>query len=76
MEGLGDLDACICHVAPTPEAPRGIYHYHSTLQNGVVGLGFPYFLLCYHGNVDEESLPRTAGGGMGGAPPGDRRPPP
>ena len=35
---------------------NGIYHYHSTMMNGEGDMGFPYFLLCYHGEtfLDEE----------------------
>ena len=33
------------HQEQTPEAPKGIYHYHSTSKNGDGLIGFPYFLL-------------------------------
>ena len=52
IEGLGDLDECNGHFAPTPHDPEGFYHYHSTMKNGDGRIGFPYFLLCYHGFYD------------------------
>ena len=75
-DGLGDLDECNGRFGPTPEYPEGIYHYVSTPLSGdptlvtdtdgnqVAMIGFPYFLLCYHGiaNVNEQ----TSGGGQGG----------
>lgn len=75
-EGLGDLDECNGRFGPTPEYPDGIYHYVSTPLSGdptlvsdtngdqVAMIGFPYFLLCYHGiaNLDEQ----ISGGGQGG----------
>ena len=51
VEGLGDLDVCNGHFGPTPDFPDGIYHYHSTIENGIGDMGFPYFLICYHGIV-------------------------
>ena len=50
-EELGDLDVCNGHFGPTPDFPDGIYHYHSTIENGMGDMGFPYFLICYHGIV-------------------------
>ena len=50
-QGLGHLDVCNGHFGPTPDFPDGIYHYHSTMMNGVGEMGFPYFLLCYHGET-------------------------
>ena len=41
VAGLGDLDSCNGHYAATPDWPEGIYHYHSTWENGVGGIGFP-----------------------------------
>lgn len=58
VEGMGDLDECNGHFGPTPEVPEGIYHYHSTRLNGAGSLGFPYFLLCYHGIPDERNFAR------------------
>ena len=52
IEGLGNLDVCNGHFGPTPDFPDGIYHYHSTMLNGEGDMGFPYFLICYHGEVD------------------------
>lgn len=70
VAGLGDLDECNGHFGPTPEAPEGIYHYHSTRVNGAGGLGFPYFLLCYHGVADAGNFnPGGQGNGPGGPPP-------
>ncbi len=51
VAGLGHLDVCNGHFGPTPEFPDGIYHYHSTMMNGDGAMGFPYFLLCYHGET-------------------------
>ena len=51
VQGLGHLDVCNGHYGPTPEFPDGIYHYHSTMMNGEGEMGFPYFLLCYHGET-------------------------
>ena len=59
VQGLGHLDVCNGHFGPTPEFPDGIYHYHSTMMNGEGDMGFPYFLLCYHG----ETLLDEGGGG-------------
>ena len=63
VEGLGHLDACNGHFGPTPDFPQGIYHYHTTMQNGNGEMGFPYFLICYHGEADMSS---EAGEGQGG----------
>ena len=80
VDSLGDLDVCNGHIGPTPHAPDSIYHYHSTLTNGEGDLGFPYFLLCYYGEVDDASIPIVDAGppGGGGPPPprGGGRPPP
>ncbi|MGB0490075.1 MAG: YHYH protein, partial [Candidatus Poseidoniaceae archaeon] len=62
VEGLGHLDVCNGHFGPTPDFPNGIYHYHSTMVNGEGDMGFPYFLICYRGVVDEALL---GGGGNG-----------
>ena len=62
-EGLGHLDVCNGHFGPTPDFPQGIYHYHTTMQNGDGDMGFPYFLICYHGEADMSS---DGGGGQGG----------
>ena len=56
--GLGHLDVCNGHYGPTPDFPEGIYHYHSTIVNGEGAMGFPYFLICYHGEAELD-----AGGG-------------
>ena len=56
VEGLGHLDVCNGHFGPTPDFPNGIYHYHSTMVNGEGEMGFPYFLICYRGVVDEALL--------------------
>ena len=75
VENLGDLDECNGHFGTTPEAPTGMYHYHSTLNNGEGDLGFPYFPLCYKGIVNEESYSVTNGLGGDGPPGGAGRPP-
>ena len=76
---LGHLDVCNGHFGPTPEFPDGIYHYHSTMMNGEGGMGFPYFLLCYHGEtfLDEQGngadcsgFGETWGPGIGPPPEG------
>ena len=79
VSGLGDLDQCNGRFGPTPEYPEGTYYYVSTPLSGssstvvdtngdtVPMIGFPYFLLCYHGIADDSN----AGGGQGGGgPPG------
>ena len=65
LQGLGHLDVCNGHFGPTPEFPGGIYHYHSTMMNGEGDMGFPYFLLCYHGEtfLDEGGEDPCAGFG-------------
>jgi len=79
VAGLGDLDVCNGHFGPTPEFPDGIYHYHSTMLNGEGEMGFPYFLLCYHGETfldegdggaDCSGFGETWGPGIGPPPPG------
>ena len=72
-EGLGTLDECNGHFFSTPEAPKGIYHYHSTSKNGDGLIGFPYFLLCYKGIVEESNFNSTANAQVG--PPGGAGPP-
>ncbi|MBQ70996.1 MAG: hypothetical protein CMA65_05870 [Euryarchaeota archaeon] len=80
VDGSGDLDECNGRFGPTPEYPDGIYHYVSTPLSGsptmvtdtngqTVGMiGFPYFLLCYHGVADVAA--QNVGGGQGGGPGG------
>ena len=67
-EGLGHLDQCNGHFGPTPDFPQGIYHYHSSMQNGDGDMGFPYFLICYHGEADMSSDAGAGQGGGGGDP--------
>ncbi len=72
---MGDLDACNGQWGPTPDYPEGIYHYHSTWYNGEGGIGFPYFILCYQGVVEEGDDPcagfgETWGPGIGPPPEG------
>ena len=74
-DGLGDLDECNGRFGSTPEYPEGTYYYVSTPLSGststvvdtngdtVPMIGFPYFLLCYHGIADTDS---NGGGGQGG----------
>ena len=81
VDGLGDLDECNGRFGPTPEYPEGIYHYVSTPLSGspllvtdtnndqVSMIGFPYFLMCYHGIADVDSQPSSGQGGPG-PPPG------
>lgn len=80
VDGAGDLDECNGRFGPTPEYPEGIYHYVSTPFSGsptmvtdtngqsVGMIGFPYFLLCYHGIADVNA--QDVGGGQGGGPGG------
>jgi hypothetical protein len=83
VDGIGDLDECNGRFGPTPEFPEGIYHYVSTPVSGsptsvsdtngnTVGMiGFPYFLICYHGVADVSG--QSLGGGQGPGPgPGGR----
>ena len=66
-EKLGHLDECNGHFGKTPDFDKGVYHYHSTLKNGLGDLGFPYFLGCYHGEVNSFNLNNNAG--QQGSPP-------
>ncbi len=66
LAGIGDLDACNGIFSPTPDFPNGTYHYVSTFVNGEGDIGFPYFLLCYRGEVE---LGNTDDGGGGGDDP-------
>ena len=79
VQGMGHLDVCNGHFGPTPEFPEGIYHYHSTMMNGDGDMGFPYFLLCYHGETfleqggngaDCSGFGETWGPGIGPPPAG------
>ena len=79
VQGMGHLDVCNGHFGPTPEFPEGIYHYHSTMMNGDGDIGFPYFLLCYHGETfleqggngaDCSGFGETWGPGIGPPPAG------
>ena len=79
VQGMGHLDVCNGHFGPTPEFPDGIYHYHSTMMNGDGDIGFPYFLLCYHGETfleqggngaDCSGFGETWGPGIGPPPAG------
>ena len=86
VDGLGDLDECNGRFGPTPEYPEGIYHYVSTPLSGspllvtdqsnnqVAMIGFPYFLMCYHGIADVDG--QQSGGGQGGPPGGGGGPGP
>ncbi len=60
---LGDLDSCNGHYAATPDWPEGIYHYHSTWENGEGGIGFPYFINCYRGELSSEGEDDPCAGG-------------
>jgi hypothetical protein len=51
VQGMGDLDSCNGQFGITPEFPNGTYHYHTTWENGVGGIGFPYFINCYRGEL-------------------------
>ena len=70
IQDLGTLDACNGIFSVTPDWPEGIYHYHTTMINGEGGIGFPYFINCYGGE-----LPSGDGDGddpcAGGPPDGD-----
>ncbi len=84
VSGLGDLDQCNGRFGATPEYPQGTYYYVSTPLSGssktvvdtngdtVPMIGFPYFLLCYHGIADDSNAGggQGGGGGGGGGPPG------
>jgi len=83
VTGLGDLDSCNGHYAATPDWPEGIYHYHSTWENGEGGIGFPYFINCYRGELSSggEDDPcaghgETWGPGIGPPPDGCNPGPP
>lgn len=47
-----DLDECSGHNGPTPEFPKGIYHYHLTTDKA------PYSIDCYHGDVSNVTFER------------------
>ncbi|MGY8702640.1 MAG: YHYH protein, partial [Candidatus Poseidoniales archaeon] len=78
VSGSGDLDECNGRFGPTPEYPEGTYYYVSTPLSGssktvvdtdgntVPMVGFPYFLLCYHGIADDSNGGGGQGGGGGG----------
>tara|TARA_B100001093_G_scaffold2499_4_gene2512 strand:+ start:5442 stop:8339 length:2898 start_codon:yes stop_codon:yes gene_type:complete len=78
VDGMGDLDECNGRFGATPEYPDGTYYYVSTPLSGstktVVDtngdtqpmIGFPYFLLCYHGIADDSNAGGGQGGGGGG----------
>ena len=78
VAGLGDLDQCNGRFGATPEFPEGTYYYVSTPISGsskivvdtdgntVPMIGFPYFLLCYHGVADMSNANSGGGGGGGG----------
>jgi len=51
VQGMGDLDSCNGKFGETPEFPNGTYHYHTTWENGEGGIGFPYFINCYRGQL-------------------------
>ena len=51
VQGLGTLDACNGIFSATPDWPEGMYHYHTTMFNGEGGIGFPYFINCYAGEL-------------------------
>lgn len=70
VEGLGDLDECNGREAVTPDYPDGTYAYYSTRTNGAGEMGFPYFLLCYHGIADETNFDAGGPGGPGPGGPG------
>tara|TARA_B100000900_G_scaffold49843_1_gene36845 strand:+ start:4544 stop:6583 length:2040 start_codon:yes stop_codon:yes gene_type:complete len=81
IQGLGTLDACNGIFSATPDWPEGMYHYHTTMINGEGGIGFPYFINCYAGelpqsdeNGDDGDDPCTGHGetwGPGIGPPPD-----
>jgi YHYH protein len=58
------LDECSGHFGPTPEFPKGIYHYHLTSDKA------PYSIDCFHGDVSKAQFERRAQGGGQGAPAG------
>jgi hypothetical protein len=55
IAGLGDLDSCNGQFGTTPDYPNGTYHYHTTWENGEGGIGFPYFINCYRGELLTEN---------------------
>ena len=63
VQGLGDLDSCNGHFGATPDYPDGIYHYHSTWENGEGDIGFPYFINCYRGEVSIDDARGDNNGG-------------
>ncbi len=57
VSGLGDLDECNGRFGPTPEFPKGIYHYHVTEA-------FPFIPRLFRGTPDPSFARRR------GPPPG------
>ncbi len=72
IQGMGDLDSCNGQFGVTPEYSNGTYHYHTTWENGEGGIGFPYFINCYGGELSSSG---DVGGDddpcAGGPPDGD-----
>jgi YHYH protein len=57
-----NLDECSGHMGPTPDFPKGIYHYHLTSDKA------PYSIDCYHGDVSNVKF--ESRGSQPGGPPG------
>ena len=55
IKDLGTLDSCNGIFSETPDWPEGIYHYHTTMLNGEGGIGFPYFINCYAGELPSDN---------------------
>lgn len=68
VPGAGDLDECNGHVAPTPENPKEVYHYHLTEA-------YPFVPRFFRGTPDA-SFEHKGHAPPGGRGRGGRRPPP
>lgn len=57
VEGLGDLDQCNGIKSEKPNVNgTSIYQYHASKNSGSGEIGFPYFILCYSGVVEESNF--------------------
>lgn len=64
VQGLGDLDECNGITSTIPDTSEKMYHYHASKISGDDGIGFPYFILCYHGVPEESNFLQGSGQNM------------
>ncbi len=66
VEGLGDLDQCNGIESETPKVNgTSVYHYHASKNSGSGEIGFPYFILCYSGVVEQSNFLQVQQGQQG-----------